>query len=248
MAEPSAQEFACVDPDVGDRVFELERGDLDEPARRILEAHLDVCDHCKSIVDLDRRLADLVRDDGRVTRRRTLRRARVSLMAAASVVAAACLACLVLLPPRPVGPSQVLRGGTDAAFVRPVEGEVVAGAELGVRWTPIEGVESYRVQITRLSDGATVTERSESEQLRISGSDTLVEGDSYRLLLSTIPEDVVRPGEVSVTFRVGSKSDLITHRIRNAPFVVGLLGVLTLVLALATIPLHRITRSGRLRP
>jgi hypothetical protein len=58
----------------------------------------------------------------------------------------------------------------------------------------------------------------------------LKDGERYRAILSTIPEDLLDPGDVSVSFQTGNRFDRIAHRVRKAQpvtYVVALIGLMT---------------------
>ncbi len=223
------QGLACVDPKVGERILELALptpvADTDE--RRLLTAHAEVCAYCRLTLDLHRSLAEGLADGSLTSasaRVRNQTRIRDWTGWAAVAAIAASLACLLLLPPRAVGPSLVLRGGPDESrFLRPVEGEVVGGSGLNISWTAMPGADSYRIRLTGGPDDFAWTAETSQAHLVIPASADLPPGETFRVLLSTVPADLMPPGGISVSFRTGGTAAVASHRIRQAQPIVFLL-------------------------
>lgn len=220
--DPVKSPFECVDPAVGGQLWQLERMDVDPSLRSLLEAHVAACDACRQIVQLDGRVQALVREGHlrepiRGSRRRRLvpsapRRA----VPIAALALAASLILLVVLPPRPIADTGPTRGPTGSRFTRPVEGEIVATRRPVLRWTPIDDVTEYVVEL-RDRDGRTVwTGESDVPEIRVDESAGLGSGREYRALLSVRPADLAPPVPASVAFRSGSWGRMLLHRARWA--------------------------------
>lgn len=227
MTESHTPDLECVDPTTGESILELSRSGLDSRVRTLLEAHLEVCAYCRQTVDLERRLATS-------PRHRRSARVRPSWWAGAALATAAASAfCMMSLAPRPIGPTVSLRGPDDARFVRPVEGEVVLGSgssEFSARWTEVAGADSYELKLSEV-DGSGSWTASTLEPYWQAGDDLrLTPGKTYRLVLSTVPADLVPPGEASVRFVAGRTSAMIVHRARRAQPVAYFLFVAALIL------------------
>jgi hypothetical protein len=214
-------EFECIDPPMGERIFELSRPGGDPKDRTVLEAHLKACAFCRQAVDLDQRIADRLRD----RRPRRVRRGRPFWLGSASLATAAAAAiCMMMMTPRPMGPSLSIRGTEGAQFVRPVEGEVVLSKGLSANWTEVPDAASYTVRLSDLDGQSSWTSETEAPHWSSDGDVELVPGRTYRLVLSTKPEDLLAPGAVSVRFVAGTVPSLVAHRVTNAqPIAYGLL-------------------------
>ncbi|HMB70195.1 MAG TPA: zf-HC2 domain-containing protein [bacterium] len=220
--DPLKTPFECVEPSVGGWLWQRERPDLDPSQRALLEAHLEVCEACREVVRLDGRLQALVRE-GRLRAPTQAPRSglRRELRIAAAAALAASVTALFALPPRPAVEAGLTRGGTEPRFLRPVEGEVVSASEPVLRWTPIEGVTRYRVEIRDGAGNTVWTGETEKPKIRVDEGAGL-EGTEYRALLSVRPADLASPVPASVLFRSGSPVDMLLHRARWArPWVQG---------------------------
>jgi len=210
---------ACVDPAVGDRILDLTLPAIDADDRRLLEAHVEACALCRLTLDLEHRLGEGIRDGsliGAELNSSSYRRQRTWTGWIAVAATAASLACLLVLPPRPVGPAVAVRGPGEAGFLRPVAGEVIAGNEMMIAWADVPGADLYRVRITEIHTGETRTETTrETRLLTRSGSGPSSDG-TYRILLSTEPSDLLPPGGVSVVYRSGGRFGVIIHRAKMA--------------------------------
>ena len=227
MAEKRIPELECVDTAIGERILEAGRPGLDPEMRHLLEAHLEVCAFCRQTVDLEQRLAAMIRAGSR-RGARARGRGRRPLWAGAAALAAAAAAvfCMMTLAPRPVGPTVSIRGAESARFLRPVEGEVVTRDALSVNWTEVPGADSYELHLSEVDGPSSWTASTMGTRWEPCADVELSEGGSYRLVLATVPEDLSTPGSPSVRFRVGGSWDLVRHRMARAqPISYGLLVV-----------------------
>jgi len=230
----------CVDPTVGARIFKLTLPkSIDDAAEhQLLSAHAEVCASCSLTLGLHERMAagitdgSLLPDQAKIPRPANNWRWANGLAVSAL---AASLVFLLLLPPRPMGPSVVIRGDLEAGFQKPIEGEVVSEANLEVSWNPIPGADNYQLSLTRVSDGFTWEESTNETSLVLSSDEIIRKNESYRVLLSTVPQDLLPPGSTSVSFRTGSSLSIFSHRLRQAQPVVYWLGFGALALASASL-------------
>lgn len=231
----------CVDPDIGNRILNLAQPTIDADERGLLEAHADVCAFCRLTLDLHHRLGEGIRDgtlanDNSGVPAPGRRRGWTGWTAIAAM--AASLVCLIILPPRPVGPGIAGRGPNETRFLRPVEGEVVGGGDLTIAWTQVPDADTYRIRVTNVRNGTTWTESTKESRLVIPADTDLIQGETFRVLLSTVPADLLPPGGASVTFRTGGHLAVVSHRARRAQPV-------TYVLALAGLALATLFVTGR---
>ena len=236
MDDQLNNQLECVDTSVGERILELESSTLDADERILLEAHRDVCSFCRLTLDLHHRLGSGIRDGSlEVNKFNDLKivQQRKWTGWTAAVAIAASLVLVMVLPPRPVGPTLVERGTDDAQFLQPVEGEVVRDGELTLAWTDVPGADSYRVQITGLNEGFTWQGTSDELQLVVPQIAGLTSNETYRVLLSTVPADLLPPGGTSVSFRTGGFFAVASHRVRRAQPVSYMLALSGLAMAFA---------------
>lgn len=231
--------FECVDPKIGEEILRLEDPDLDSGLRHQLEAHLSVCHACRLLLNLDAGTRELARKGGlehpkppSLGRRRRTRRVQVAW--AAGLALAACLAVIVLSPPRPVSDGLSERGVDLIRFLSPVEGEVISTTQPNLRWTPIVGATRYFVEI-RDSDGTSLWESgSPDPSIRVPEDASLARGRTYKAILSARPADLVEPGRTSVVFRTDSLLQMVLHRLRWThpilQWIASLSAVLTLLM------------------
>lgn len=234
MNEQYEKGLECVDADVGEGILDLCLPALDADDRNLLEAHRDVCAHCRLTLDLHHRLEAGMRDGSLADvapRAAHAGRRRGWTGWAAIAATAASLVCMAMLPPRPIGPALAGRGPDDTRFLSPVEGQVVGGGELDVAWTEVEGASSYGVRISDASGGSGWSDTSTEAALVVPADLELERGATYRILLQTVPADLLPPGGASVTFRTGSILDVMVHRARRAQPIAYLLALTGLSLA-----------------
>ena len=228
----------CVDKDIGERILNLASPALDPDERELLEAHLDVCAFCRLSYDLHLELESGIRDgsikmDTSAVVKPARRHEWLGWAGAAAI--AASLVLMFMLPPRPVGSPSVVRGASKAQFLRPVEGEIVRAGELGLHWTEVPGADEYRVQVTRLDDGSSWTGLADEAHLVIPKDAVPLSDERYRVILSTVPEDLLPPGGASVSFQTGGSLAVAAHRARKAQPVSYLMAIsgLTLLIGFA---------------
>lgn len=234
--------LACVDPGVGERILNLATPALDPSERELLEAHKEVCAFCRLALDLQLRLGNGIRDGSlnieSTAASRPVRRPDWLSWAAGTAIAAS-LVLMFVLPPRPVGSPLTLRGTNQTRFLRPVEGEVVRTGELALSWTAVPGADEYRVQVTGIHGGSTWTGVSDAAELDIPEDAVPANDETYRVILSTVPEDLLPPGGASVSFRTGGGLAVASHRARQAQPVTYLFTLSGLALAIAAVFQHR---------
>ena len=227
-------ELACVAPAVGDRILDLTLRTIDADERRLLEAHADACALCRLTLDLEHRLGEGIRDGsltGKELNSSSYRRQRGWTGWIAVAATAASLACLLMLPPRPIGPSVAVRGSGEPGFLRPVEGEVITGNEMTIAWADVPGADLYRVRITEIQTGETRTEATRETRLLVKSGSGPSSDRTYRILLSTEPSDLLPPGGVSVVYRSGGLFEVIIHRAKMAQPVTYAMAFVGLVFA-----------------
>ncbi len=227
--------FACIDPDVGDRIWQLDRPALDAKLRSKLEAHVAACHACRLHRELDARARELVcageiEEDGAAATRtgKLAVYRRVGLVAALAV--AASLAFAMLTTPRPAKIDVAIRGEDDVRFTRPVEGEVVAVESSRLSWTEVPGATGYRVRVSSLDGSFTWEGDTDHAALTLPDEVALEAGSSYKALLSTQPADLLPPWRTSVAFEAGSTWRVAAHRLLRAQRWVHGLGVAGLAL------------------
>ncbi|GJM44746.1 MAG: hypothetical protein DHS20C21_15880 [Gemmatimonadota bacterium] len=205
----------CIDASVGDRLAELERPDLDAASRSLIEAHVSACDACREIVELDRRVGGLARA-GRLPQPVTTTGSWPKKVIPMAVLAwAASLAGLVLLPPRPVGDPSAVRGEGELRFVRPVEGEVLPGGDLQLRWTELTGAAEYVVEVRDSAGEVAWQGTSPVPEVKLDAG-TLSAPSEYRALLTVRPADLAGPVPASVAFRTASWPGVVADRATRA--------------------------------
>lgn len=236
-----------MDDAVGKRILDLASPALEADERDFLEAHLAVCAYCRLALDLHAKLGEGIRDgslnaEAHPMARRVARPNWFGWGAGAAV--AAGLILMFALPPRPTGTTLVLRGPDKTRFLRPVEGEVVRKGSLALRWTEVPGADGYRVQVTGLNGGSTWTGTAEEASLVLPGDAIPAGEETYRAILSTVPEDLLPPGSASVSFKTGGLLAVASHQAQRAQLVSYVFALAGLTLAIAAF--YR-RRSGSLQ-
>ena len=243
MTDQPDTSYECVDPVKGDEIWKLDDPATEPALRRELEAHVTACHFCRLHRDLDARMRRLVREEAIVTAEpaaadRSPVVARVAGVAAALAIAAS-LAGVLFLPPRPVETDLTVRGGDEARFTRPVEGQVVPDGACRLSWTEVSGATGYEVRVTGRDGDFAWTGATDRARIDLPADAGLAVGNAYKAVLSTRPADLLPPGRTSVAFRCGSSRDIVSHRLRWAQHWIHGLGLAgLLLLALAVIRRH----------
>ncbi len=226
----------CIEPIIGDQIWRLEAGNLDPELHRKLTAHLQACQHCQEIVDLDSEARSLMREGllkvpKETAPRRESRRWRWRGLGFSGFAAAACLLLTILLPPRPAGITVLHRGDDSPRFTSPVEGEVVSNRFRELRWTALHGVTSYRIRLVDESGNQVWEGDSREPKLELPESMDLGENSTYQARLSVQPADLLSQGKTTVRFSTGSIARITLHRIRWARRWIQVLGIVSLSLS-----------------
>lgn len=237
---PDLGTYECVEPALGAALWRIDLPDTPAELRQRLEDHRVVCDACRlqqaAGVRIQRGLAS-----GSLRLPASLpplgaRKAALVRSAAGGVVGLAAAFALLFLapPPRPDHEAQV-RGGAASRFLRPVEGEVLRGAEIPLAWQPLPGATAYRVTLRQIDGPYAWKGVTPESELTVPAASSPPRGVRIRALLEPLPEDLATPGSISVVFERGTASEYLAYRIRIAPLVAWLLGGTGALILLATL-------------
>jgi hypothetical protein len=233
--------YQCVQPELGDQIWQLEIDTTAEELQTRLRHHLTVCDSCR----LTLAVSSLIEETGH---KRPLdfgadalpvvpeagKRSR--LMAVSGGLAlAASLSLALLLPPGQLERSLV-RGPSIPEFVTPVEGEILLQKTPKLSWTPVSGATAYRIQVSGVGNNYQWTAESSTHFVAIPSNSPLPLGEEIRVVVQPVPLDLVPMGSISVNFHRESPGRFLTYRARSAPApvkILGLFGLGALILGLA---------------
>ena len=218
--------YQCVEPELGQTLWRLDLPEIEPDEAELLRGHLKMCDACRLYRAMERGfdtgLADGSLCLGTSTEKpaqlpRRLATAPLILNWGAGLAIAASLALVTILPPEARDDGHISRSGTEAPFVRPVEGEVVGPDALSLSWRAIPGASRYLVRVEEV-DGA-FRWSTETRDLSVS----LVDGAAapndkdLRAFVTPIPRDLAPAEGLSVSFRTGSTGDVVRHRLAASP-------------------------------
>ncbi|MCP4572881.1 MAG: hypothetical protein GY838_11060 [bacterium] len=223
---PQDMEFECVEPAVGELLWQLRDPDLAADTRARFEDHLLVCDACRLEHAVSAQVSRLL-EDGEVVVATRHRGPRLAAWSGGCALAAA-LVLAFLVPPRPATHTVPRRGVDATHVVRPVEGEVVLADRPHLDWTPVPGATAYRVEITGLDDDHHWRGRLATPPARLPAGAALPGHGRYRALIEPIPEDLALPGDLSVSFVRTGPLRFAAYRLTAAPPLVLALGGLGL--------------------
>ncbi|MBC8423220.1 hypothetical protein H8E07_03775 [bacterium] len=248
--------FECIEPDLGDQMWRLEGSDSEPLLRERLIDHLAYCDACRlkqgAVQHLQRALADGDVELSRSVRRRAplpSDRRYVGVIqksgAWGGLALAAGIAMMLLLPPEKPGDDLTSRSGPDTArFLEPVESQVVSDRTPRIAWTGVEGASGYQLTLEAEQEEYHLSETTSETSLRIPAETALPEHALIRACLETIPPDLGPLGGISLTFRTGSPTEALGHRLQTASLYSRLLtGFGLLVMLVSAVAML----SGRIR-
>ncbi len=230
---PGDNKWECIDPTVGTCLWEMEISETSPQRLEELKAHLDFCDACRLDHSLEQQLSSglvegklKLQVSSNVVTPPAAWWSRPALPGAVgSLLVAACLSLLMLMPPVPSGDLVNLRGDSDEmAFLRPVEGEVVHAKRGGMSWKPVPGATSYQITLSEVGGGFVWNETTTATRLALPVLESRSEGHYLRASLTTVPKDLVPPGSISVVFSTGNNSDVVQYRLKKAPNWIILMG------------------------
>lgn len=242
--------YECVEPPLGEQLWQYDLPEVDPVLRRDLEQHLKVCDACRMARAVEHKVAAGLKDGWLVLdeqRRRTplawlaalfgvyprllwVRGAAVT----GSLLLLTSLLLVVLLPPPDPDLGLVRRTGADELrFTRPVEGEVVLGGHPRFTWEAIEGATAYRLAVREVGGGYEWTGETRSTQTVVPDDAPVPLARRMRAYLEPIPSDLVPPGGITVSFRCDRLGSFMGYRVSAADPLMQLLGILGLVLLAA---------------
>ena len=227
--DPTVDE--CVDPDLGDEMWQADDPSIDPKLKNRLDAHLAICAACRLRVAHKQAVADGLRSGSlSADDPSPLKRWPAHLLVGAGILAiAASLLMMFMLPPS--NPSRVLRAEDPAPrLLAPLPGEVVINRSPEIRWTVTEGARSY--DLTVYDDGGALacSLRTVTPSARVGTDRPLVRGQDYRIRLAAVP--AFAAGEpLRGSFRVGTWSEFLKYRLDVArpwywlPALLGLVGL-----------------------
>jgi hypothetical protein len=245
--------FECVEPELGELLWQYGMPGVDPALRAKLTDHLTICDACRFTLATEERVIRGLQA-GSLTLRQPARprwarffagilgppRGRVLAFGGALTLAAS-LVLMFLVPPSPAG-GGLRRAAADAPrFTRPVEGEVIWSANPRLTWSAVPGASSYRLEVSRIGGRYEWQGESTTRRLRIPADAALPRAGRYRAILHPVPADLAGPGGISVSFERGDLGSFLGYRLVAAPRwiqILGLLGLLTLAAAFSR-PLWR---------
>ncbi len=243
--EPGA--FECVEPHIGEQLWQRTDPDLDANLMQSLDDHLVICDACQVKLMVEDRIADQLKsgelslDGGPVQRPR-----RWSGLTAVTggLALAASLVLMFSLPP--TGSVAGLRRDGDNAtgFVRPVEGEIVEIDNPKLSWTPVAGATAYTVEVAAVDGAWSWSGRTQQTTLNLPPG-TLPGQGRYRALVEPIPVDLAGLAETTVFFERSGLPDFVIYRVTAARVWVQGLGGLGLLALVASAWLWYLRRGTR---
>ena len=235
--------YECVQPDLGEQLWKLDTDDVDPELRLGLERHLRVCDDCRLQRVVHERLGELgaageiaIEVEPEEPKRLWSYRTDRFLAACGGLAVAASLALAMLIPPTLPGLPGTSRSDVPKpAFLRPVEGEVVAHDSPLLSWRAIGGATAYRLEITQIDGEYAWQGRSSTTNLRIPEEASLPARGHFRVILEPVPSDLSPLGGVSVAFRRAHTASVLIYRAGVAPPLVRLLGGIGVVSLLSAV-------------
>lgn len=223
--------YECVEPDVGEQLWQYNMPGVDSELQQHLEDHLTVCAECRLQLALQRHMEDQEPAKvGRVLGRRNWITGSVSISAGLSL--AACLLLMFFLPPKSPNASMVLRSdGNGPSILRPVSGEVVPGTNFHFTWTAVKNASGYRLQVRDPAGSFEWMTETQQTSTELPADIKLPANKHLHAYLEIIPPYLTPDEGIDVSFQTGSAVAYFGYRLRITPLWVWALGALGFVLA-----------------
>lgn len=244
MDNDKTGKYECVEPALGDLLWQYDAPKTDPDLRQQLDNHLSVCAACRlEHAVQEKMVASLESGRLQVGEPRDHQRAegalaRLSLAAkplawTATLAMAACLVLIFVLPPRPGEGERIVRGDGDVPrFLRPVAGEVVLDRHPRLSWTPIPHATRYRLTLLQAGGDFEWSGETDGTDLLVPESAALPLAARMRAILEPIPAHLAPAAGISVSFNTGALDAFVAYRLRAAPPAVKLLGWLGIALVI----------------
>jgi hypothetical protein len=240
--------FECVEPELGELLWQYGMPDVDPVLRAKLADHLTICDACRFTLATEERVIRGLQA-GSLTLREPARprwsrffagilgpsRGRV-LAFGGAVTLAASLVLMFLVPPSPTSGGLRRTAAGVPHFTRPVEGEVILSASPRLIWSAVPGASSYRLEVSQIGGRYEWQGESTTQSLQIPADAALLRAGRYRAILFPVPADLAGPGGISVSFARGDLGRFVGYRLGAAPRwiqILGLLGLLAMTAAVS---------------
>jgi Putative zinc-finger len=238
--------YECVEPDLGEQIWRLDDPELDAAEATLLKDHLAMCDACRIYRAMDRDFAAGLEsgslelpppadEGGPAGAGLSWRIGAGPLGWGAGLALAAGLALVLLLPPQARDRDGILRSGVEAPFERPVEGEVIGGSGVHLRWREIPGASKYLVRIDAVAGDYRWSGESRDPSITVPSENELPAGMDYRAYLIPVPGDLAPAEGLTVSFQSGSLSSILRYRVQAAPQPARWLGLVGVLLGCLTI-------------
>ncbi len=243
--------YECVQPELGDELWRLDDPDTDPRLREWLVRHRAVCDACRLTRAIGNRLQGEVATgsvvigtdgDGAGMRRPSWRRP-AHWIRAGGLALAASLVLVFVLPPSTTGLDLLFRTSVEqSGILRPVEDERLVTDTPRIAWLPVAGASEYRVTIRQVDGRYRWQDVVTVPELVVPGEADLPAGARLRAIVEPVPDDLLPPGELSVTFRRTGYPRFAIYRLAAAPVPVKALlslGLILVIFGLGRVLHHR---------
>jgi hypothetical protein len=240
-----SEEYECVEPGTGDQIWRLGSPGTPPELQEKLRRHLAVCDSCRLVMAADGFItshADALAGVPMLRPARVLRPRRFALPG--GVALAASLALAFLLPPSAPRQGGMRAADDRPAVLRPVEGERVLGATPEVRWREVDGATSYRVVVESRDGAYRWSGSTRDTRATVPASRPVPPGVPLRVVVETVPDDLLPLGAMSAGFRRGGAAEVAGYRLRRAPWYLQAGAAAGLLALGAALVLRRVDRGA----
>lgn len=227
--------YECVDPELGDALWQLETPDVDPGLKQQLLDHLSICDACRLEQQFEQLVGDALRSGELSLPEESihpapsfadlaehvmapLRRLATGLFWGGAGLAAVSVLLVFLFSPTPPGGPRIARsGGAQAHFIRPLESEVVGSLSPELSWTPVEDATAYQLTLEAIRGSYRWMAETDETRATPPQKHALPANSRFRATIETVPRDLLPLGGMSVTFRTGGPLEYISYRMAAAP-------------------------------
>ncbi|MCP4144916.1 MAG: hypothetical protein GY752_06480 [bacterium] len=209
--------FECIEPELGQELWQYDCPEVDPDLKTKLGNHLTLCQKCNQIRELDSVLASGL-SNGTLQIKKPVyaspvKRYATRFVASMGTMAIAAGLVLMFMLPIQENANQVDRGLDKSGFFMPVDSEVITGGKVNLAWAPVKRATGYLLRLESAEGDWQHSVKTDKNRIMIPH---LPAESNITAYLKSIPGDLSPIGGWSISFRHGSFSEFAQFRVKNS--------------------------------